>query len=466
VGCALALTAGALARQAPPATSVAWCRLSADDISGRARFGQVLLPAALAGASAADLIDDRSAAIVAEQLAKEMREGEPESALTACILRIVGDEGHVRPRCVLSVETAEAARFAGAVEASLDRIDPALSRRTVPLAAGAVATAVRADRWPADRELCWCALPGEFALAFDAESLREWITGRKSATLIVSPWQTHRQTVAPEGGQGASAVFELYLDLNAVRRGMDSTGAFEDDGRGSRLLRLFHLANARSFMLRARLTERADSGPRLLHLQATWSSRSEPIGNVRAMQLTESAWPGSQLRLPPPAAGDSSAAVWRSDVSEWLEMGLALYPLLVSRPRADDFGRQLAQWRRRHGQDARSLAASVGSCVVLTDDLGSKEAAGIAVLAELKPGASGRRFLEELSGVLTPFEGRIRADQRSRIWRLSLDDEPTGAAIIWGAARCRGRDIIIGAIATSADPELITTLRDRIEQPR
>jgi hypothetical protein len=263
--------------------------------------------------------------------------------------------------------------------------------------------------------------------------------------------QTHH------GGRGES-ILEIFLDIDAVRRGFPDSFA---TGRLGPLFEAWGLSNGRNFMLHARRVEAADvevtglrvapvyDGPPLIALDATWTARSATEHEVEQRPLALSNWPGREIRSEPPPGRYAIVAEvdWRRAVDGAIET--------YGRWRRDtdraEFEDRRSAWMRDHRRVLDRMLRSMDDWLVVSDvpQPPAPVPAMTSVFVELRPAVSRVRFASDMEHVLSSIGGRTVYDDEREIWSLRLLDpeaDPGGAlrALAWGMAGGARAPVIVG----------------------
>ncbi|MCA9299696.1 MAG: hypothetical protein KDA28_11550, partial [Phycisphaerales bacterium] len=190
----------------------------------------------------------------------------------------------------------------------------------------ALDASTRQDAWPDWLTIESRESGGLLTVGIGTDALRAWdnMLGRASGH-----WQTH-QAAARQARPNSQPFFQCYVDLNALRRGMPE--AFVN-GRGDRLLEILGLRNTRSIMFHGMRTppERVGvqgtqgtyTGPPLLSVLATYSSRSRGYGNIGAQLFGSSIVGGIESDVGTPDDGWQSIAAF--DPDRLIALGVGLY---------------------------------------------------------------------------------------------------------------------------------------------
>ncbi|MBC7770921.1 MAG: hypothetical protein H7210_00365 [Pyrinomonadaceae bacterium] len=334
--------------------------------------------------------------------------------------------------------------------------------------------AFRRAEWPESLEVSWCSTPGHFTVAIGVGVMERWFAVQDAAqpppapastNLGRSPFeeaQAHRRFInilrrpstppgrpdaAPPADQHAPRVFEFFMDCNHLRAGLEKsfTSALkpESQGRGARMLQSWNLSSARSFMVHARLippqnvliASRADDlpalldpalkspayeGPPLLVIDATWSSRSNALGDISHRSISQPFWPQQDLGKPPPG---SFAMVFPADLSSLLDVSTDFYAGLVAPGGARRHDRSVNAWHRKMSGVIQRQQRRLGRWIVL---IGPESSAGgvladLAILCPLDREADPRQFGADLLTMLSPFKDALQAPDEGGIHTLSAD---------------------------------------------
>ena len=254
-------------------------------------------------------------------------------------------------------------------------------------------------------------------------------------------------------------VFELFADINALRR--ESQGGFAD-GPESRILSVLRLSNARSLRIAGVLipvkpTARTAISPQMLVLTISWASRSEALDMVRAVTLGDSVWPTdvpTSMAVVAPTSGPA-AGVWNLAVrptagygalgagaSGWVRAAASLYLASFSGEQA---AKPAAQWLDTHTADLRKAANSTGRYVVL-----ASHADGLRLTIPNATPVMGTQLWNSVRALLgSPGQGP-KADEFVQSAMLS-----PAAEMRWVFKRQDDRV----TIDLSAEPEVIPALR-------
>lgn len=334
--------------------------------------------------------------------------------------------------------------------------------------------AFRGPEWPDSLEVSWCSTPGHFTVAVGVGAMERWfavqdappptVAAHPSGASSLEEAAAHRRymdrlrsSASPADGPDASqatgqrstSAFEFFMDCNALRRSMD--GSFtsslrpETEGRGARLLRSWSLSNARSFMLHARVIapenvvlasglddlpalldpaakRSAYDGPPLLVMDATWSSRSDAIGDVSHRAVSQPFWPQKDMGKPPAPTTGAFVMVFPSDLSSLLDVTTGFHSGLVSQDDARRHDRADSAWQRKMSGVIQRQRQRLGKWIVLIgpESPGGSALADLAILCPLDQRADHRQFDTDLLSLLTPFKDHIHAAD-GNIRTLSAD---------------------------------------------
>jgi hypothetical protein len=107
-------------------------------------------------------------------------------------------------------------------------------------------------------------------------------------------------------------VFEAFVDMNALRRGLPELFA---NGPLGELARSWMVGNARTLMVLARAHPAGEGKGRVLGVDLAWSSRAERPGLGRTMTVAESSWPAGAAPPAKDAWGLAIKPAWPSCLS-------------------------------------------------------------------------------------------------------------------------------------------------------
>lgn len=423
---------------APPADAVAWWR------SDPRRFGSVRAPepgrgvveAVLRAAARSGLAGDGDAgAIVRALLAAsvvggtehtlcildlevpdlEVPEARGDGLTLRAVLELVGGGGHEE--------------YVRTIESVLGGPAGAGAQRRLVLPGGIAGVAYREEGWPAWREVAWCSTPGAFVVGLGPGALERWFSEAPGAE---GESAAHRRQV--DGARPAGGVcVEAYVDVNALRRGCPSL--FTDDGRGSRLLRAWHLQNARAAMVHARWAD-VPGGPPLLAIDATWSRRSDPPGSVLRQQVSLDSWPVGEDGPVVPRPPGSYAIVVPVDAERWLSLGLDTFDALVEADRLPAFREARRRWERQH-RGALSRVAKAGAPYLVIADYPPPVLpvpGAASVVWALDRGVTAPGMSEQLERLLVSFRDVVARDEAAGMWTVQVGEASPVALASWGLA--------------------------------
>lgn len=311
---------------------------------------------------------------------------------------------------------------------------PAGAQRTEEVAPGREAVIYTRSDWPAWREVSWHSGPGAFTIGLGRGALARWFALR-DAEVSDAPraWDAHLDALDAAGRPRRAPFLRAYCDIDALRRGFPE--AFQD-GRAVRLLGSLGLANARDLMVHGAWVDE-EPGPNLLALDASWSPRSRPPGDVRTGAITSSAWPeeaSMTLGRPP----GSYAMVVRGEWMAWLGLGVNAYAGTMTELRLLAFRSKAQRWVRTVGPVYQRLSERMGPWVVLSDvPRPPVPVPGLStVFAEARPGQDAGEIEAELEAVLRSLgDERVVRDERTGVWSLRvLPEEADPAGVVRAAA--------------------------------
>ncbi len=332
------------------------------------------------------------------------------------------------------------------------------------------------DRWPPWRELSWCRTPDAFDLAVGPGALARWFAAQEGQPppATSDDWPAHQRAIAQAGLPG-TPFFQLYLNLNSLRRCLEPSSTLID-GPGAEILSTLNVSNVRSLMLHARRITPGDvrtrdpvlgllppragqpppvySGPVIAAIDATWSSRSDPPGAIGCTPLTESFWPGDggkRLHLPPPS-GDF-VIVLRTDNDRprgVIDGVLSIAPHLLPADSAANFPVRLADWRKEQHAALQRTLHSFGPWLVLSGAPADRST--IIATLELKQGVDNARMAADLLALVAPLAQRLTADAESSSWSLPFGPPLPEGAAAWTVAGHADRPVLIAAISIGPPP--------------
>jgi hypothetical protein len=293
--------------------------------------------------------------------------------------------------------------------------------------------------WPEWREVAWVSLPGRFIVALGRDTLAAWL----DASMTEEGPSSRHHSIVDRTRPPGRRVFGMFADIDAVRNGFPEAFAF---GRVSRILEEFQLSNARQFMMHARLlaTPPGATSPPLLALDATWSPRSRPEGEIGLRQLSASIWPSSDLRggtldMPPP--GGTFAVVLREDLNRWISSMIGAYKARLKPWDQLTFNAEQSVWVERYGGALLRVFDAIDDWIVLTDDPPPPVAIPgvMTVYMELKPGTNIQAFMSDFMQVMSSLSKQVVYSVPDRTWSLRLVSEeadPEGVLKVfaWGLA--------------------------------
>jgi len=344
---------------------------------------------------------------------------------------------------------------------ALDPDVAAPRQREIDLPQGRTGMAFTRQGWAPWMEVSWVSLGDVFVVALGRGVLADWL-GRGRAGDIEDasefPWVPHRRRVDLHHLGRGEAILEVFLDIDALRRGFP--GSFSE-GRLGPLFDSWGLSNGRNFMLHARRVAPADvrvtglraaleyTGPPLIAIDATWTARSRTRTEVEQMPLALSDWPGREVRHDPPPG--TYAIVAQVDWSRAVDLGVSTYRLWRRETDRAEFDERRRTWMRQHQRDLDRVVRSMDDWMVLSDVPSPPlPVPGMTSLfVELRPAVSRARFASALQGVLASLGDRTVYDAEREIWSFRLldaDVDPAGAlrALAWGLAGTSRSPVVVG----------------------
>lgn len=307
----------------------------------------------------------------------------------------------------------------------------------------------------------WSFLPGSDGTALWLKRL-EAATPPAAGDEATGEWGAHRAAAAA-AHDGREPAIEVGINLNALRRHLPQAFA---PGRGSALLEALGLANGRvlglhAYILAADSVPTRDpslprvgaapepySGPPVLAIEATWTARSEPPGQVRHKSLTSFYWPSAQVGggAPPgepPALAATARLIWRSI----LDRGLDLYGSSLKESEVEAFATARERWMHDGRGAADQLLSRAEPWAALRVEKG---ASGMLVLrwrVRMRDAITAESARKALADALSPLgdfiaqsdaDGRMwaRPDHRWRriqaSWTILAPEAPVGRAVVEG----------------------------------
>jgi hypothetical protein len=253
------------------------------------------------------------------------------------------------------------------------------------------------------RELSWLWTDDSLLIGWGSGAISTWI----EAPTAHSSAQAHRREA---GGRRTNhrPLLEAFADLDRLR-----TLAPDEVGWGSLadLLHAWGISNARSCMAHAWLPPEVRTGPRLLQLDFTWSSRAEPTGTIHGHTLTSESWhPG----LGPPPADATYAIVIAPSWFPWLHTGLATYQSLV--PEDADFPRRRERWLQRYAGPLKRLAADLATIAAIVGPTGD---APPMLLVPMRPFTRGQLH-QDLKAIFASVSPPVHFDAGDRRWTIAI----------------------------------------------
>jgi hypothetical protein len=264
-------------------------------------------------------------------------------------------------------------------------------------------------------------------------------------------WPAHRAAaVAKDADQ--ITMLELAFNIDAIRHAVGAEfAAGPQPMRGPALLGRLKVGNARVLGLHIRLIPAASVftrdpslprrvvsqapsyvGPPLAVLRATWSSRADPPGEIRAADLTSGYWPLSQLPLPsdPDAALVIAGRVaWRTLIADALD----LYESTLPAAKMPAFVEDRRNWSATQKQSLTSLFGGLEPWIVL--DIPTQPGLGaVRLQAPLRSDTSAEKAKDPLgqsTAILAPAVNDPASEWSSNaanrwsdvllVWRVRAD---------------------------------------------
>ncbi|HRQ72168.1 MAG TPA: hypothetical protein PLU35_03980 [Phycisphaerales bacterium] len=282
--------------------------------------------------------------------------------------------------------------------------------------APAGASSFTADGAPAWQTVAFTEREGAFLLGVGVDALAAW--ERAAASGAEPAWAIHRAALGSHQA-GAAAVASAFIDANALRRAFPESFA---SGRLGRVAHAWGIANARSLMVRAAASPRADAPPALL-IDGAFEARSRPPGSVVVEPIVGASWPGGASALAGEGGAWASAvpAAW-SRAHEW-----ALRTWEASRDGwgTIEFDARRARWERQHVPRLQRLFGSTGPWAIV---------AGGRLVVPLGPDADPSRVAADLAALFATFGDRAAVSDDGLSGSIRVGPAP-GAAARWSVRR-------------------------------
>jgi len=216
-------------------------------------------------------------------------------------------------------------------------------------AAGIAYSRAGEDSW---REVSWCSTESSFLIGFGPGALERWVLAEAGRDPVTCEWVMHRANTTRKRSGGES-LFEAFIDLNALRRGVPELFAAGDLGE---LARAWNVSNARTLMLLGRSFAAGQDKGRLLGIEAAWSSRAERPGLGRTMAIAE----GALQQGAAAPAKDAWAMALKPEWSAFVTMAGDTYRALCGPRASTEFGVARQRYLTRRGAALQRVLTRLG----------------------------------------------------------------------------------------------------------
>jgi len=453
----LAPLARAEAPSVIPEGSLGYWRFDPDRFQGHGEgeAGRALMLSTLRALVASGVVDDESRSRIVEGVLAAAEIGAWPHTL--CLMEF--QAGRSLPDWQIEVESMQAVleirtksdhrRFLRTLKAIVlggspadDWATGAGSQKVIDLPAGVQGVTYREPDWAGWRTVSWASVDGAFLIGLGEGALERWLLAQRREQAPEGGWIHHRAAVDVARPAG-DVFFEAYANLNAMRRGYPNTFI---EGRTQRVASTLNLSNAREFMLHGRWLEPASDAsgaPIMIGLDATWSARSDAPGEIGRLALSESDWPGNELRMDAPPG--SYVIAMRADWLGWLNFGLRMAVATVHADSVLRRHRWINDWAQRNDQTVTELLTRLEPWLILSDAPPPIAAipGATTLFAEVKPGADDGRTGELLEETLAEFREALGTDGAG-LWWLKLEPTGTIKAPAWGVVGPPEHRVIVG----------------------